>query len=70
MAHKLGGAEPLGISKAGQTVLSWLMESQYCTSLPAWWGEGLEKGQWPLLALMPSSSVAPSIPVVPFNLLP
>ena len=27
-AHKLGGAESLGISKAGQTVLAWLMESR------------------------------------------
>ena len=26
--HKLGGAESLGISKVGQTVLSRLMESQ------------------------------------------
>ena len=27
-AHKLGGAESLGISKVGQTVLASLMESQ------------------------------------------
>ena len=33
-------------------------------------GEGLEKGQWPLFALMPDTSVSPCIPLVPFKLLP
>ena len=58
-AHKLGGAEPLGISKAGQTVLARFMEHQYGTSLLALLGEGVEKGQWPLLALVPDTSVPP-----------
>ena len=59
--HKLGGAESLRISKAGPTVLA---------SLLALWGEVLEKGQWPLLALILDISVSPCIPLVPFNLLP
>ena len=36
----------------------------------ALWGEGSEKGQWPLLALMPDTSVPPCVPLVPFKLLP
>ena len=32
---------------------------RYGTSLPTLGGEGLEKGQWSLLALMPDSSVSP-----------
>ena len=54
----LGGAESLGISKVGQTVLAKLMESQIWQQLAgsvALWGEGLEKGQWPLLTLMPDT---------------
>ena len=35
----------------------------------ALWGKGLEKGQWPLLALMPDTSVPPFRPLVPFKLL-
>ena len=69
----LGGPESLGISKAGQTLLPKLMESQIWHQLAgsvALCGEGLEKGQWPLLALMPDSSVSPSMPLVPFKLLP
>ena len=34
------------------------------------WREGLEKGQWPLLALMPDTSVSPSMTLVPFQMLP
>ena len=71
-AHQLGGAESLGISKAGQTALAPLMESQILHQLAssiALWGEGLEKGQWPLLSLMPDSSVPPYMPLVPFKLL-
>ena len=40
---------------------------------PACWlyeGEGLEKGQWPLLALMPDTSVSPCITLVPFSCCP
>ena len=58
-AHKLGGAESLGISKAGPTVLARLMESQIWHQLTCSVGEGLGKGQWPLLALRPDTSVSP-----------
>ena len=55
-ACKLGGAESLWISKAGQTVTARLMESQirhqHAGSV-ALWGEGSENGQWSLLTLMP-----------------
>ena len=40
------------------------------TSSMALWGEGLEKGQRPLLALMPDSLVSPFMPLGPFKLLP
>ena len=56
---KLGGVESLGISKAGQTVLASLIESQIWHQLAgsvALWGEGLEKGQWPLFTLMSDAS--------------
>ena len=50
---KFGGTESQGISKVGKTVSTRLMESQIW-HLPAGsvalWGEGSEKGQWPLLA--------------------
>ena len=72
-ACKLGGAEALWISKVGQTVLASLMESQIWHQLARFvglWGEGLEKGQWPLLTLMPDTSVSPSMPLVPFKLPP
>ena len=71
-ACKLGGAESLGISKEGQTVLARLMESQIWHQLANsvdLWEEGLAKGQWPLLALMPGTSVSPGMPLVPFKLL-
>ena len=62
-AHKLGGAESLGISKLGQTVLSRLMEfqiwHQHVGYVPLW-VEGLENVQWPLLFLMPDTSISPS----------
>ena len=53
MTHKLGGAEPQGISRMGQTVLVsqvdgskiWLPPS----SSVALWGEASEKEQWSLL---------------------
>ena len=54
-AHKSGGVESLGIFRVDQTVLTRLMESQIWHQLAssvALWGEGSEKGQWPLLALM------------------
>ena len=69
----MGGAESLGISRVGQTVLARLMESQIwhqLASFVALWVEGLEKGQWLLLTLMPDTLVSPSMPLVPFKLLP
>ena len=74
-ACKSGGAESLGISKAGQTLLARLMESQIwhplasCVALWLCVWEDLEKGQWPLLALIPGTSLSPSV-LVPFKLLP
>ena len=45
-AHMLGEVESLGISKAGQTVLSRLMESQIWCQLAGsvWGGGGFRKG--------------------------
>ena len=66
----LGGAESLWISKVGHTVLARLMESQIWHVEPtSTVGEGLAKGQWPLLALMPDTSVSLSM-LVPFKVLP
>ena len=67
-ARKLGGT--LWISKASQTVLVKLMESQICHQCAGSGGGGLIKGRWPLIALIPDASVSPSIPLVPFKLLP
>ena len=67
------GAESLGISKAGETVLARLMESQIWhqpAGSMALWAEGSEKGQWTLLTLMPDTSASPSMPLVPFKLPP
>ena len=61
-AHKLGGAKSLEISKASRTVLARLIESQIWHQLAssvALLGNGLEKGQWPLLALMPMLQFPP-----------
>ena len=72
MKKKLGGAESLGISKVGQTVLARLMESQIWHQLAgslALWEEGLGKGQWPLLALVPGTSIPPFMLLVPLKLL-
>ena len=73
LAHNLGKAESLEISKSGQTVLARLMESQIWHQLAgsvALWGEGLEKGQWPLFTLMSDATVSPSMPLGFFKLLP
>ena len=43
-ACKLGGAEPLGISKVGQTVLARLMESQTWHQFTGFLWGGLSKG--------------------------
>ena len=53
-------------------MLTRLMECQTWYQLAgsvALWREGLEKGQWPLLALMPDISVSPCMPPVPFKML-
>ena len=71
-AHKLDGAESLGISKAGRSnsvrqvdgVSDTAPVCQLCE------GAGLQKGQWLLLILLPSTSVSLSKPLVPFKLLP
>ena len=62
-ACKLGEVGPLWISKLCHTVLpgSWSLR---------YGGEDSEKGQWPLLALMPDTSVSPCVPLVPFMLPP
>ena len=70
-AHRLGGAESLGIFKADRTVLAKFIESQVWhqpDSSMAPWGEGTEKGQWPLLALVPDTSASPSVPLVSLKL--
>ena len=65
-AHKLGWVESLGISRVGQTVLAGLMESQIWHQVASSVG-GLEKGQWPLLALMPDISASLCMPLVPLK---
>ena len=70
---KLGGAESLGISEAGQTVLGRLMESHVLYQLVGFvvlCGEGSEERQWPLLTCMSDSSVSPCMLLGPFKLLP
>ena len=62
-ACKLGGTESQGISRAGQTVVARLMESQIWhqpASSVALWGEGSEKGQWPLPAFLSERKLSPS----------
>ena len=51
----MGGAEPQGICRAGQTVLARVMEFQVWyppAGSVALRGESLEKGQWTLPALL------------------
>ena len=74
MRSSLGGpvswvGQSVGISKAGQMVLARLMELQVWHQLGSsvLCGAGLEKGQWPLFALMPDTSVSPSMPLVPYQ---
>ena len=69
----MGGMEPQGISRVGQTVLARLMESQIWhqpAGSVSLLGEGSEMGQWPLLALVPETSVSSCISLMPFKLLP
>ena len=66
----LVATESLGISKVGQTVLARLMMSQIWHQLASSLGRGFRKGKWPLLSLMPDTSVPPFMPLVPFKLLP
>ena len=54
-ACKLGGMEPQGISRMGQTVLARLMEYQIWhqpVGFVSLLGEGSPKGQWPLPAFL------------------
>ena len=67
-ACKLGGAEPLGVFKAGQTVLARLKESQIWHQPTGSVGRGFRKGQWPLLTLLPDTSGSPCISLVSFKL--
>ena len=78
-ACKLGGAESLGTSRAEQTMLARLMESQIwdqSASSVALWREGSErKNSRPLClgescprapTFMPDTSLSPCMPLVPF----
>ena len=67
-AHKLGGAESLGISKVGQTVLARLMESQIWHQLAGSVGGRFRKGTMASARLYPDNSVSPSVPLLPFKL--
>ena len=69
-AHKLSGKESQGISRAGHTVLARLMECQIWHQLACSVGEGSEKGQWPPFALLPNTSVSPTMSLVSFKQLP
>ena len=68
-AHKLGGAEPLGISRVGHTGVS-QVDGVSDMALDYWLcsGEGSAKAQWTLLTLMPDTSFSPCTPLVPFKL--
>ena len=62
-ACRLGGAESLGISKVGQTVLARLMECQIWhqpAGSVALWGNSSEKRQWPLHAFLSGKKLSPS----------
>ena len=66
----LRGAESLGISKVGQTVLARLMESQIWHQLASSvWG-GLQNGQWPLFALITRHFNFSLYAMGPFKMLP
>ena len=63
----MSGKESQGISRAGHTVLARLMESQiWHQVVSSVWG-GFRKGTE--IALMPDTSVSPSMLLVPFKLL-
>ena len=76
-AHRLGyGGEVSGDLQGGANSISQVdgvpdiaSACQLYGSVALWW-EGLEKRQWPLLTFMPDSSLSPSMPLVPFKLLP
>ena len=75
LGSSLGGpiswAESLGISKAGQTVLVLLMEeSQIWHQLAGSVGGGFRKGTMASVPLEVRHFSPPSIPLVPFKLLP
>ena len=70
MEKQLGQGGVSGDLKVGQTVLARLMDSQIWHQISDTVEESLGKGQWPLLSLMPDTSVSSSIPLVIFKLLP
>ena len=69
-ACKLGGAEPLAISKAGHTVLARLMMSLTWHDLTSAVGGEFSKGTMASAHLDANTSVSPCIPLEPFMLLP
>ena len=78
--HKLGEAKPQGISRAAQTTLVRLMESQIWPLPAVSVAQKRNNGLCPpfclgeicppALALMPDTSLPPHMPLVPFKLLP
>ena len=65
-----GGAEPLGISKVGQTVLARLMESQIWHQLAGFMRRGFSKGTLFSAHLDARHFSLSLMPLVPFKLLP
>ena len=70
LACKLGGAESLGISKVGQTVLARLMESQLWHQLAGSVEGGFRKGTVASAHLDGRHFSFSHMPLVPFKLLP
>ena len=69
-ACKLGGAESLGLTRAGQIVLARLMEFQIWHQLAGTMRGGCRKGTMASAHLDANTSVSPCVPLVPFKLLP
>ena len=69
-ACKLGGVDLLRTYKVGQTVVYQLMESQIWHQLAGSVGGGFRKGTMASVPLEVRHFSPPSIPLVPFKLLP
>ena len=67
---ELGGAESLGISKAGSNNDSQVDMVSYMAPACQLCGVRVQKRTMALLTLMTDTSVSPGIPLVPFKLLP